>query len=78
MTDETKQALCVILVSTDDCKTWAPVKTESVPEWVKNPDVMANLIHGEMAQQPTGLVNDLGVRPWYRAERIDADGKTVQ
>lgn len=72
MTDEIKQAVCIVYVSTDDGKTWAPVKPEAVPEWVKNPDVMANLIHGEMAQDKTAPL------AWYRAERIDAGGETLQ
>jgi hypothetical protein len=78
MTDERSQALCVIWKTTDEGKTWDPVKTADVPEFLKAPDVMANLLNGEMAQDTSGILLPQGARPWYRAERIDASGETVQ
>lgn len=60
----TAEAMAIVFVSTDDGKTWTPCKPDQVPDWVKEPDVMANLLHGECAQQKNGLA-------WYRAERIE-------
>jgi hypothetical protein len=66
------QALCVIYQSTDEGKTWFPVKPELVPDWVKDPDVMANLLRGENAQNADAPL------AWYRAERVDAGKETAQ
>ena len=46
------QATLVIMASADGEK-WGPVKPESVPEWVKRPDVMARLVEGEACQDLT-------------------------
>jgi len=66
------QALCVIYSTTDEGETWFPVLPENVPEWVKSPDVMANMLAGEYAQ------NTEFPLAWYRAERVDANGEAVQ
>lgn len=69
-----KQALVIIYRSDNGQDGWEPVLDKDVPEWVKNPKVMGNLIRGVIAQQesrialPTSVVN-----PWYRAERVMSD-----
>jgi hypothetical protein len=62
------EAMLVILMSADGEEPWYPVLPEKVPEWLKHPDVMANLVHGEMAQQAGGLT-------WYRAEKVSSEGE---
>jgi hypothetical protein len=64
--DSTAQALAIIYVSTDDGETWSAVNPVSVPDWLKEPDVMANLLHGECAQ------NRMFPMVWYRAQKIEA------
>lgn len=74
------EGLLIIYKSEDDGETWEPLKTEDVPPWLKQPDVMARLVAGDMAK--TEFVGGLSVRgyvfPWYRAERMSSEGETKQ
>lgn len=72
------KAMCIISVTYDEGRTWKMLKAAEVPEWVKDPDVMANLIAGEFAQAQGGFLLPEGARPWYKAERVDANGATLQ
>lgn len=72
MSETLPQALCIIYVSTDDGKTWLPVKPEDVPADIKHPDTIANMLAGECAQ-----LKDFPLA-WYRAERVDSKGETLQ
>lgn len=75
------EGLLVIYVSEDDGETWAPLKPEDVPAWVKAPDVLGRLVAGEIAKRE--FVGGMAVRddyrfPWYRAEKMSSDGETKQ
>jgi hypothetical protein len=68
----TIEGTLIILMSADGNEPWYPVLPDAVPDWIKNdPDVLANLVNGEMAKQADGLC-------WYRATKINADGETKQ
>ena len=72
---EQKRAVLVIYKSANGRDGWCPVFPADVPEWLKAPEIVGRLVAGEqccdVAQGPAGS-------DWYRAERIDADGATVQ
>lgn len=58
------QGRLVIFKSTDDGKTWQPVKPEEVPLWIRgDADVLGHLAAGEAAQAP-------GESDWYSAQRL--------
>lgn len=63
-----EQGLLIIYKSNDDCKTFDPVKTEDVPEWVKDPDVIAHMVDGEAVinHEPT----DNLTATYYIAKRV--------
>jgi hypothetical protein len=65
--DPTKVANLVILHSDNGSTDWKLVKPEDVPVWVKDPDCIGHLVHGQMATHPTEKTG------WYRAERVDAE-----
>lgn len=45
---------------------WTPVMREEVPDKVKEPDVIGNLLNGEMCKVD-------GDKHWYRAEKVAAE-----
>jgi len=53
----------IIYRSTDDCETWVAVKPADVPEWAKDPDVIARMVDGEACQ------NDESEWEWFIALR---------
>ncbi len=59
----TKVARAVILKSDDEVR-WEPVRPEDVPEWLKEEDVMGNLVAGAMAKREG--------TPWFRAQVLDS------
>ena len=69
----TKEGTLIILMALDPDKgPWQPVLPENVPAWIKDdPDVLANLVHGEMAKERDGIM-------WWRCERVDHEGETKQ
>lgn len=71
---EPKKAVLVILVSHDEGDTWAPVPVEEVPEWLKRPEIVGRIMHGEMVQNDGRVLAASHSRPWYRAERVAVDG----
>lgn len=68
-----KKAVLVILVSHDEGETWAAVPTKDVPEWLKAPEIIGRIMHGEIAQEK-GRVLSAASRPWYRAEAVHVAG----
>ena len=58
----------LVIYKSLDCKTFDPVKTEDVPEWVKDPDVLARMVDGEACQNK----DELG-SPWFTAKRVLTD-----
>lgn len=67
----TKSAVCIIYKSPDGENNWTPVKPEDVPGWIKEPDVMARLVKGEMARNDrSALLVPEDARPWYRAHVV--------
>ena len=56
-------------------KTWTPVLPKDVPEFCKDPDVLARLVDGEACADTT----DGAATIWYRAERVmtDADREKI-
>lgn len=69
------EGLLIILKSANGRDGWEPVLPADVPEWVKNPDVMARLVAGDMVCDPT--IGEYG-SDWYRAERMSSEGENVQ
>ena len=70
---EKPKALLVILMSPCDDRgnptTWQALKPDEVPAWISDdPDVIANLMAGEMCQ------NKLAPLAWYRAEQVTTNG----
>lgn len=61
------EAMLVIFVSLDGEEPWTVVPPNQVPEWLKDPDVMAELVAGSMAQ------NKEAPLAWYRAEELEID-----
>lgn len=57
-------AKLVVEVSITGDPPWHPVKSEEVPDWLKDPDVMGYLVEGGVAHVP-----DLNT-PYYRARRV--------
>ena len=62
-----KQIRLVIYRSVNGRDNWEPVAADSLPEFVRNPDVMGRLVAG-------GQCMDAGEKPrgsaWYRAVRV--------
>lgn len=67
-----KQENIAIMRSENGRDGWVPVPPAEVPDWLKEPDVMGNLVAGNMACK-----NDEGDKgsAWYRAERVPTDGE---
>ena len=59
----TATAQAVVFVS-DDCENWEPVRGYNVPGWVREPDVMAELLNDGAVV----FISEDG--PFYRAERL--------
>ena len=55
-----RKAHLAILKSADGEEPWEPQMKNELPAWVKAPDVIANLMAGEMATKEG--------EAWYRAE----------
>lgn len=73
-----QQGLLIIYVSHDDGETWEMVEPARVPDWLKEPNVMARLVAGEMAKnRDVGLTVKEELLPWYRASKFDSSGETV-
>ncbi len=62
--EEPKAAFLMILNSKNGTTDWTPVKPEDVPAWLQEPQVMGNLVHGNMATHPTEKTG------WFRAEHV--------
>lgn len=60
-----KQAMIVVFASEDGETGWAPLRPEEVPAWVKDEDVLGNLLAGDIAQDP-----QTGDGRWFRAQRV--------
>jgi hypothetical protein len=61
------KAILVIYTSVYGRGDWHPLHEHEVPEWVKAPDVMGQLVAGQMCID--AAQGDRGSN-WYRAERI--------
>lgn len=62
-----KQIALVIYHSSNGRDNWTPVMFDSVPEWVKEPEVMGRLVAGEQCMD--AKQGDRG-SDWYMAKRI--------
>lgn len=61
-----KKSMLVVFSSPDpDNGRWSLVNPEDVPDAIKDPDVMGNLVAGDIAKPTDGEL-------WYRAEKADA------
>lgn len=58
------EATLIVFCSANGRDGWHPIKPEEVPDWVKNPEVMARLASGEECMD-CGQ-GDVG-SCWYRA-----------
>lgn len=59
------QANLIIFESPNGRDNWKPLPPDQVPEWVKNPDILGQLVAGEICMD--AAIGDKG-SPWYRAE----------
>lgn len=58
----------LVIYKSLDCETFEPVKTDDVPEWVKDPDVVAHMVDGEAVHN-----DDEPDSPYYIAKRVLTD-----
>jgi hypothetical protein len=67
MPETLKQVMGVIVASSNGRDDWRPVKFEDVPDFVKHPECMAQLVDGNMVMDPT-----FGPKgsPWFRIELL--------
>lgn len=67
-----KHAIAMVFKSPNGVDQWELVKPEDVPEWLKEPEVMARLLRdpGLTAQQEGMVIVPDAVKPWYRVERV--------
>ncbi len=68
---ERRVATLVILKSDNpqaEPKDWTPVKNDDVPEWLKNPDILGQMVDGNVASDK---VESPGV--WWRCEVVFPD-----
>lgn len=66
----TATAEAVVFVS-DDAENWTPVMAYNLPDWVKNDDVMSDMLAGIIVSlEETG--------PFYKAERSEPQTETIQ
>ncbi|MCA9340177.1 MAG: hypothetical protein KDA17_04660 [Candidatus Saccharibacteria bacterium] len=66
----TTTASAVVFVS-DDAQSWQPVKAFNVPDWVKEPDVMSDMLTGVIVS-----LEEAG--PFYKAKRVTQLSDTTQ
>lgn len=59
----------LVIMQSEDGENWSPVQQADVPEWVRKPEVIAQLAEGNACQGP-------GESTWYGA--IHADDSGVQ
>lgn len=73
--DEIKKAVFVMYQSENGRDNWTLVHPDDVPEWLKDPEVMGQLVCGHMAMK-----TDEGPRgsPYYRAEVVLPQGDRVR
>ena len=65
----------IFFSSVGDSDVWTPVLAKDVPEFCRDPDVLARLVDGEACADTT----DGEATIWYRAERVmtDADREKI-
>ena len=63
---EAKQGHLIIYVSPSYKGPWDPLKPEDVPEWIKDQDILGELVAGQMCSDPKKDGK------WYRAEKLQA------
>lgn len=59
-------AMLIIYASPDGNTGWTPVLPADVPDWVKDPDILANMIAGQACQNQSSASRTT----WYRAVRV--------
>lgn len=50
----------IIFVSTDEAKSWTPVKPNDVPDWIQNDEILSEMVTGSIVQKD-------GFKEWYIA-----------
>lgn len=63
-----RMARLVIMTADDENGPWTQLKSEAVPGWVKDPDVMGRMVNGEMVRTDG---------PWYLAVRVNENGDPI-
>lgn len=61
------EGVLIIYVSPNGRDNWQPVLPADVPEWLKAPDILGELVAGEMACKA-----DEEPPVWYRAEKVES------
>lgn len=61
------EGVLIIYVSPNGRENWQPVLPQDVPEWLKDPDILGELVSGEMACKA-----DEEIPVWYRAEKVES------
>lgn len=70
MAATTATASAVVFVSSDG-ESWDPVQAYNVPEWVKSPDVMNDMLSGF-------AVSEDECAPYYKAKRVESIPREIQ
>lgn len=62
------EATLIIYTSVNGRDPWHPITQDEVPEWVKNHDIMGQLVAGKMCCD--SAIGDKGSN-WYRAQKVN-------
>ena len=65
-----KQHALIIFESVTGRDQWKPILPSDVPEWVKDPDIIARMMDGEICMN--AAIGDKGSL-WYYAEQAPSD-----
>lgn len=60
-----KMGQLIIFISRDGGETWQPMMPSEVPQWVRHPDILGEMMIGNMATDPNKGPE------WYRAEHLE-------
>jgi len=64
-----KSDTLIIYTSENGRDPWAAVLPDTVPEWLKRPDIVGRLVAGQMCMDPRSVSGT----DWFRAEVVRRD-----